>query len=140
MKRIFVDTAGWMSMADGSDRLHKDAVTVRDDWMREGGVLITTDYVVDEALTLVRMRLGIDAAERWWSQVSESPRVRMEWVHGERVSKALVWFFRWRDKSFSFTDCTSFVVMRELRIRKALTGDRHFADAGFEVLPRGSTT
>ena len=135
MKRLFVDTAGWMSMADGSDPLHADTVRTRDHWLRQGGLLITSDYVIDETLTLLRMRLGIDAAERWWAQVSESPRLKVEWIHPERAEKARGWFFRWRDKSFSFTDCTSFVVMRELRLKKALTGDRHFVAAGFETLP-----
>lgn len=40
-----------------------------------------------------------------------------------------------RDKDYSFTDCTSFAVMRELRLREALTTDRHFRQAGFGVLP-----
>ena len=39
------------------------------------------------------------------------------------------------DKSYSFTDCTSFVVMRELGIREALTTDRHFVQAGFGIRP-----
>ena len=135
MKRLFVDTAGWMSMADGGDARHKAACRARDTWLRQGGLLITSDYVLDETLTLIRMRLGIDAAEAWWSQVSESPRLKVEWVHAERADKARAWFFRWRDRSFSFTDCTSFVLMKELRLKKALTGDRHFTEAGFEILP-----
>jgi len=52
-----------------------------------------------------------------------------------RAEKARAWFFKWRDKSFSFTDCTSFSIMRELNIKKVLTGDRHFREAGFEILP-----
>lgn len=43
--------------------------------------------------------------------------------------------FRWRDKKFSFTDCASFVVMKERRLRKALTSDRHFKQAGFQPVP-----
>jgi predicted nucleic acid-binding protein len=124
-----------MSMADGGDSQHEAACRVRDTWLRQGGLLITSDYVLDETLTLIRMRLGIDAAETWWSQVSESPRLKVEWIHPERAEKARAWFFRWRDKSFSFTDCTSFVLMRELRLKKALTGDRHFREAGLETLP-----
>lgn len=49
--------------------------------------------------------------------------------------RARSWFFEGEDKDFSFTDCSSFVVMREVRSRTALTTDRHFAQAGFEVVP-----
>ena len=41
----------------------------------------------------------------------------------------------WSDKDFSFTNCTSFVVMKELWIQTALTTDRHFSQAGFDSLP-----
>ena len=44
-------------------------------------------------------------------------------------------FFRCRDKNCSFTDCTSFVVMRELRLQEALTTDRHFMQMGFHAVP-----
>ncbi len=44
-------------------------------------------------------------------------------------------FFRSRpDKYWSLTDCISFVVMQERGIREALTGDRHFEQAGFVAL------
>jgi predicted nucleic acid-binding protein len=56
-----------------------------------------------------------------------------ELIHSERA-RAL--FFRYRAKDFSFTDCTSFALMRELRLREALTIDRHFRQAGFQMLPR----
>lgn len=135
MKRFFIDTAGWMSMADRNDPHHMDSTQVRDKWLEEGGILVTSDYVIDETLTLIRMRLGIDAAEKWWDNVSASPRLRMELITSERAEKARRWFFRWRDKSFSFTDCTSFVLMHELRLKKVLTGDRHFTEAGFEICP-----
>jgi predicted nucleic acid-binding protein len=135
MKALFVDTAGWMCLADASDPEHKAARHARDEWLGVGGLLISTDYVQDETLTLLRVRLGLDAAARWWEQVDSSTRLRWELVDPARAEKARAWFFRWRDKDFSFTDCTSFVVMKELRLRRALTPDRHFRDAGFEVVP-----
>ena len=91
---------------------------------------------MDETLTLMRVRLGLDAAERWWEQVEGSPRVHWEWIDPGRAEKARHWFFRWRDKNFSFTDCSSFVVMKERRIRAALTNDRHFVQAGFQTHPQ----
>ncbi|MGH7812439.1 MAG: type II toxin-antitoxin system VapC family toxin [Candidatus Binataceae bacterium] len=133
---MFVDTAGWMALADGADPAHARARSFRDGWLRQGGLFVSTDFVADETLTLIRMRLGLDAAERWWMQVEPSRRIIWERIDEERMEKARHWFFRWRDKDFSFTDCTSFVVMKERRIVSALTTDRHFTQAGFEVSPR----
>jgi uncharacterized protein len=135
MRGLFVDTAGWIACANAADLAHKGAVASRDAWLRDGGVLVTTDYVVDETLTLMRVRYGLGVAEAWWRQVDGSSRVRWENIGLERADKARDLFFRHTDKEFSFTDCTSFVVMRELRLREALTTDHHFAPAGFLTLP-----
>lgn len=135
MKTLFVDTAGWMATADRSDPQHTDSSAARDHWLAQGGLLATTNYVIDETLTLIRMRLGIFAAEKWWQTVSASPRCKFEWITPEIEERAIRWFFKWKDQSFSFTDCTSFVVMQDLGIKKVLTVDRHFLIAGFEILP-----
>jgi predicted nucleic acid-binding protein len=135
MKGLFVDTAGWMACADESDPAHRKAVAVRDSWLLGGGLLFTSDYVADETLTLLRIRLGIEAAEAWWRQVDGSSRVRWEYISLARADKARGMFFRYRDKDFSFTDCTSFILMRELKLREVLTTDRHFRQAGFVINP-----
>ena len=124
-----------MACADAADPLHRETREARDEALQSGRPLVTTDFVIDETLTLVRYRLGLAAAEAWWAQVEGSSRVRHETIDAMRAEKARAWFFRHRDKDYSFTDCTSFVVMRELRLREALTTDRHFVQAGFDVLP-----
>ena len=135
--QVFVDTAGWVTLADGADPRHADAVAWRDAWLERGGSLVSTDFILDETLTLLRFRLGLPAAEAWWDQVENSRRLRWEWIDPPRAEKARRWMFRWHDKEFSFTDCTSFVVMKERRLRTALTTDRHFVQAGFEIVPGG---
>jgi predicted nucleic acid-binding protein len=135
MKRLFMDTAGWVACADAADPAHVQVIAARDGWMETGGVFVTTDYVADETLTLLRLRLGLDAAEAWWRQLDGSSRVSWEYISLARADKARELFFRYRDKDFSFTDCTSFVVMRELRLREALTTDHHFTQAGFVRKP-----
>lgn len=139
MTPLFVDTAGWMACADASDAAHVSCRKARDGAMRGGQVLVTTDYVVNETLTLLRVRLGVEAAEAWWRQVDGSSRVRWERVDASRFDRAVWLFFQYRDKGFSFTDCTSFAVMRELRIGTALTTDRHFRQMGFQVAPSSAT-
>ena len=135
MKHLFVDTAGWVACADAADPAHKPVTAARDRWLEHSGLLLTTDYVVDETLTLLRLRLGLPAAEAWWQQVEGSSRLRWESITVSRAEKARGLFFRYHDQDFSFTDCTSFAVMRELRVREALTTDRHFAQMGFMTKP-----
>jgi len=136
MKGLFVDTAGWMACADAADPAHRASCAARDAALEAGQTLVTTDYVVDETLTLLRFRLGLPAARAWWDQIDRSPRLRWERIDHERFEKARQLFFQYRDKDFSFTDCTSFVVMRELRLTEALTTDRHFRQMGLQLLPR----
>ena len=38
------------------------------------------------------------------------------------------------DKSWSLTDCISFVVMNDMNLRDALTGDKHFEQAGYVAI------
>ena len=135
MKALFVDTAGWMACADAADPGHVRCCAARDGALETGQTLVTTDFVVDETLTLLRLRLGLGAAETWWQQVDGSSRLRWERIDSDRFEKARHLFFQYRDKDFSFTDCTSFVTMREIRLTHAITTDRHFRQMGFQVLP-----
>lgn len=135
MKGVFLDTAGWMACADEADPAHKRSCQARDAALERGSILVTTDYVIDETLTLIRKRLGLAAAEAWWEQVDGSSWLRWEWIEVTRAERARQVFFRHRDKDYSFTDCTSLVVMKELKLRQALTTDHHFRQMGFEVLP-----
>ena len=135
MKALFVDTAGWVACADSSDTVHRRSCTARDRALETGVALVTTDFVVDETLTLLRLRLGHRAVEAWWNQVDRSTRLRWERITVERFERARVVFFRHKDKTFSFTDCTSFAVMQELKLTHALTTDRHFKQMGFHVVP-----
>ena len=124
-----------MACADASDAAHVRCCAARDEALEAGQPLITTDFVVDETLTLLRLRLGLIAAEKWWQQVDRSSRLRWERIDGDRFEKARQLFFQYRDKPYSFTDCTSCVIMRELRLTHALTTDRHFSQMGFQTVP-----
>ena len=135
MKGLFVDTAGWMACADEADPAHARARAARDAALEAGQPLITTDFIVDETLTLIRLRLNLASAAAWWRQIDGSSRLRWERIDSDRFEKARELFFQYRDKNFSFTDCTSFAVMREIRLTHALTTDRHFRQMGFQIVP-----
>jgi uncharacterized protein len=124
-----------MACADRNDPAHLACMAARDATLEAGRVLITTDFVIDETLTLIRFRLGLAAANAWWEQIDGSARLRWERIENDRFERARHLFFQYRDKDLSFTDCTSFAVMRELRLTTVITTDRHFRQVGFDVLP-----
>jgi hypothetical protein len=101
MKALFVDTAGWMACADGSDPAHARSCAARDSALEGGMTLVTTDFVVDETLTPIRFRLGLEAAAAWWQQVDGTSRLRWEGIgsdrfeRGRRCSPPIVIFVRW---------------------------------------------
>jgi hypothetical protein len=135
MNAVFVDTGGWMACADRADPANVACSAARDAALEAGRMLITTDFVVDETLTLIRFRLGLAAANAWWQQIDPSARLRWERVENDRFERARNLFFQYRDKDLSFTDCTSIAVMRELKLKTVITTDRRFQQVGFEVMP-----
>ena len=56
----------------------KRRAPARDDWLEREGVLITSDYIIDETLTLLRFRSGCVSAEEWWHAIAGSKRVVRE--------------------------------------------------------------
>ena len=123
MNAVFVDTGGWMACADRSDPAHLTCMAARDAALEAGRTLITTDFVVDETLTLIRFRLGLAAANAWWQQIDGSVRLRWERIENDRFERARNLFFQYRDKDLSFTNCTSFAIMRELRLSTVISSD-----------------
>jgi predicted nucleic acid-binding protein len=103
--------------------------------VRGGRLLVTTDYVVTETLNLANARGGRLVADRVLDLVEQSAGIRVEWIGVERFSRTKSFFRRHADHSYSFTDCSSFVVMKEERLTEALTTDAHFREAGFKILP-----
>jgi len=59
-------------MADAKDPLHIKSLEARDGWFEQGDILVTSNYVLDETLTLIRLRIGIEAAAKW-TMISDSP-------------------------------------------------------------------
>lgn len=131
---VFVDTAGFLALWDSSDEHHSAALNVQSDLARKRRRFLTTDYIVDETTTLLQRRHSHAAAVDFLETSRRSGALRLEWVDPDRFSAAASWFQRHSDKAWSFTDCVSFVVMHELKIRDAFTTDHHFTQAGFAAL------
>lgn len=133
---IFVDTGAWYALTDGQERHHGHAVAVFSRLTRgEHGRMVTSDYILDETYTLLRMRLGIEPVKRLRGLLGQSSSVQVVRVSDDEFERSLDLMIAHEDKRWSLTDCTSFVLMRELEIGHAFTFDHNFAEAGFRVAP-----
>ena len=133
---IFVDTSAWYAVEVEDDVNHEAACKFLSNIASgKQGVSITTDYVLDEALTLMRSRRDLTSATAFIDKIRKSKSVRVFWIDEDLFERALIIFQKSDHKSWSFTDCTSFALMRELSISEAFTFDRHFKEAGFLAFP-----
>ena len=133
-REVFVDSSGLYALADLRDPSHSPAERCVSRLLKSGVGLVLTDYIIDEACTLAKARGGGYGALRLLEILERSEAFRLVWIAEERFESAKSFFRKHADHGYSFTDCASFVVMRELRIRDALTTDRHFTEAGFRPL------
>ena len=131
---VFMDSAGFLALWDAGDEHHAVAIRLQDELVRKRRRFLTSEYVVDETVTLLLVRHSHDAAVDFLDTIERSEALRLEWIGPERFHAASALFRKHADKEWSFTDCVSFAVMRELVIRDAFTTDHHFKQAGFVPL------
>ena len=107
----FTDTGGWFALFVAEDLNHGAAT----DWFTQNRQpLITTDYVIDETLTLLKARGQEAVALSLGPQFFSGSLATVYYLTEAGIRDAWQVFVRYSDKEWSFTDCTSKVVMGKL--------------------------
>lgn len=132
MERIFVDTSAWLSFANRKDADH---ARVKRAFSGFSGRLVTSNFVFDETVTLCRSRLGHTFALLVGDALQDADTVDLVRVSADDEARAWTLLAERADQRYSFTDCTSFVLMRRLGVKQAASLDADFAREGFGVLP-----
>jgi len=138
MRRIFVDSWGWCAMVNRREEYHELVQYLIAELVEESAKLYTTNFILDETYTLIRTRVHHRAAVEFHRKLQimiDGKLVEVIHLMPEIEQDAWIIFERYDDKDFSFTDCTSFVVMKQQRIVSVITDDRHFKQMGFDLLP-----
>jgi len=132
--KIFIDTWGWLVLGDEKEERHKQVKDWYSSFRNEGGVAYTSDYVLDETITLLFRRVPFQQALGALEVIDQSVKMGylvVEWIDSKRFNGARVLRRKFSDKpNISFTDLTSMVIMRELGISDVLTEDDHFIQVG----------
>lgn len=133
--RVFVDTGAWYAAQVIGDAHYKEAATALRGLIALPIVLVTTNHVIGETYTLLRVTRGYDASRKFLESVERTRRIERIFVNQDLERRAFAILDRYRDHDFSFVDATSFALMQEERIRHAFAFDSHFATAGFLRTP-----
>jgi uncharacterized protein len=134
-RRIFVDTGAWFAAQVIDDAHHGDAAGALRGLLARPIVLVTTNHVVGETYTLLRVTRGYDACRRFLDSLDASTRLERLFIGEDLERRAFGVLDHYRDHDVSFVDATSFACMRAERIRHAFAFDSHFATAGFLRVP-----
>ena len=132
--KIFVDTGAWLALHDKHDQFHKQVIEAKTRIEKEEIELITSDFIFDESLTFIRYRVSHDAAVLFGSSLFHSSIVTMVSIDRDILHLAFELFRKYQDQDFSLTDCTSFVLMKRLKLTTCFTFDSHFSQMGFTLL------
>lgn len=130
---IFVDTSALYAYVDQSDARYGAVLAAWDLIESAEDELVTTNYVLMEAVALLQSRLGLGAVRDFVDSIV--PLLSVEWVEPEIHEAGLAAVLAANRRELSLVDCVSFEVMRRLGIRQAFALDGHFREQGFEVVP-----
>ena len=123
MKRIFIDSSFFIALINQKDQYHDIALSLSNEfnsvqkYLTEGILFELSNSLVkrfkEESIALIESIL-VSADVTLISNTSAL------------FSEALKLYKKFPDKSWSLTDCYSFVIMNKYKIKDVLTFDKHF--------------
>ena len=132
---IFVDTGALIARYVQRDQYHDEAVQLWRILQNDARLCFTSNFVLDETITLLARRSTHQfAAERGRNFYASKSWSILRPDAADDLA-ALELLQKYADQGVSFTDCVSWVLMRKQGIKTAFSFDRHFAIAGFDVEP-----
>lgn len=128
---IFVDTGAWFAVTVPSDPNHPKAKT----WMQQNQFpLLTTDYVIDETLTLLRARGELQRSIALGNAFFSGALAQIHYLTQDDIQVAWQIFQQFSDKQWSFTDCSSKIIIEKFNCKEAFAFDHHFRQFGSVIV------
>jgi hypothetical protein len=134
--KVFFDTSGFVALENRRDESHQVALRAYRGMIKAGDLFTTSDYVFDETVTLLKRRAGHRVAVGWGRRLLASAMFEIAIVDRDVLEAGLDVFEGAGAQAFSFTDCTSFALMRAREIDTAFALDEDFTRVGFRRVPR----
>ena len=136
---VFVDAGGWLSVLVEADRYHEAGSAYFRALIDSGAVVVTTDFVLDEVLTRLRYDVGHRSATEFLVLLHEAVAagaLSIRRITEDLWGEAEAIFLRYADARLSFTDCTSFALLRAQPADEVFGFDAHFEMMGHILQPK----
>lgn len=135
---VFIDASGWIAIISADDRNHESAKLAYQQIISKKIRIVTTNWTLYEALSIIKDRIGHAQALSLWNLVGQFPLISLIKITDDIETAGVGLFFRYGDKKWGVVDCTSLIVMEQTGCSKALAYDLHFKEAsqqrGFQVI------
>jgi uncharacterized protein len=132
----FIDTSYLIAVEVADDEKHEAASKHWRAFLEApSNTLVTSSYVLVEVVAYLNNRRLHSKAVELGNNLLSSRSIKLIHVDEELLYEGWHYFQKYKDKSYSLTDCISFVLMTRLGIVEALSFDKHFVQAGFVKLP-----
>ena len=131
MKPVFADAFFFFGVVNRHDQFHAEAIAAA---QKHCGKQVTTGWVLTEFADRLAESALRHLVTPFIRRLSKDPRVQIIEVSEDLFQRGLMLYEERGDKGWTLTDCISFIVMTDLKITDALTGDHHFEQAGFRAL------
>jgi predicted nucleic acid-binding protein len=132
---IFIDTGAFLARYLSNDQYHNQSNDIWDAIRRQRETCFTTNFVLTEVFTLLGRRAGNKFAADRALNIYASRVIKIMRPGRKAEVKAIDTFEKYADQKISFTDCISFVLMKQEGIKRAFSFDFHFRLAGYNVVP-----
>lgn len=124
---VMVDTSAVYALLDKSDQMHEKAKTCLSRLAQTNSEIVLTNFIIAECHALLSSRLNHEIARNWLENLCW-PVERVTEDDEKRAAKIIIFY---KDKSYSYTDATTFAVMERLGLDTAFAYDKHFSQYGF---------
>ena len=131
---LFADISFLVALYNEKDSNHRQAKHFISELDNQSLFLIS-DYIFDEVLTVLLVRAGKFLSTHAGEKILADDRIEILQTDEEIFQKAWLIYRMFGDKEWSFTDCTSYVFMKNLSINTGVSFDEHFRQFGFRTLP-----
>jgi predicted nucleic acid-binding protein len=135
METLFANASFFVAYHNSKDVNHQAARDLAREFEGRPVLLVTTDYIFDEVMTVLLVRGNKNLAIQAGRAIIKDPNIEILRIDEDLFNEAWEIFQSFEDKEWSFTDCTSYVLMKKLGIGTGISFDKHFKQFGVQAIP-----